>query len=114
MSEDNGPYAARLAAERRATTERLEALQREFDAVVVASEGANADDEHDPEGATIAYERSQLASLITRARRRLAEIAAAEDRLRDGGYGRCIVCGRPIPEARLEARPVARTCVNCG
>ena len=113
MTEQDEPYAARMADERRATTERLESLRRGFDAMVAASEGANADDEHDPEGATIAYERSHLAALVEQAKRHLAEIAAAQDRLRDGSYGRCAVCGRTIPEGRLEARPVARTCVSC-
>lgn len=107
-----GP-AARLEAERASVTERLASLRRQFDAVVSASEGSNADDEHDPEGSTIAYERSQLAALVEQAERHLAEITAAESRLADGTYGRCLVCGREIPEGRLEARPTARTCVAC-
>ncbi len=106
-------YAARLAAERTATAERLEALRRQFAGVVAASEGSNADDEHDPEGSTIAYERSQLGALVEQAERHLAEIAAAEGRLADGTYGTCTGCGRQIPAGRLEARPVARTCVAC-
>lgn len=106
-------YAARLAAERTATAERLEALHRQFLAVVAASEGSNADDEHDPEGSTIAYERSQLGALVEQAEGHLAEIAAARARLADGTYGTCTSCGRAIPEGRLEARPVARTCVAC-
>ena len=31
----------------------------------------------------------------------------------DGSYGTCEACGGPIPAARLEARPTARTCVGC-
>nr|WP_231134935.1 TraR/DksA C4-type zinc finger protein [Motilibacter deserti] len=30
-----------------------------------------------------------------------------------GTYGRCEVCGEPIPAERLEVRPSARTCVRC-
>jgi RNA polymerase-binding transcription factor DksA len=80
---------------------------------VAASADSNADDEHDPEGSTIAFERSQVGALINQARRHLAELDAAEERLRAGSYGCCESCGRPIPAARLEARPVARTCVSC-
>ena len=102
---------AALAAERLETTERLAALRRGHGDVVAASEGSNADDEHDPEGSTIAYERSQLGALIDQAERHLAEVDAASARVEDGSYGRCTVCGEPIPDARLEARPTARTCI---
>jgi RNA polymerase-binding transcription factor DksA len=81
--------------------------------MVAASEGSNADDEHDPEGATIAFERSQVGTLARQARDHLREVDAALARLDDGTYGRCEVCGEPIPGPRLEARPVARTCVGC-
>ncbi|WP_238993532.1 TraR/DksA family transcriptional regulator [Nocardioides caldifontis] len=103
----------RLEEERRSTLDRLTALQADFGAMVEASEGSNADDEHDPEGATIAFERSQVSTLVRQAQRHLREIDAALARVEDGRYGRCERCGEPIPEGRLEARPVARTCVAC-
>jgi DnaK suppressor protein len=80
---------------------------------VEASRDSNADDEHDPEGATIAFERSQLSALLRQAREHLDEVEAAQRRLRDGSYGRCEVCGAAIAAARLAARPVASTCVGC-
>jgi RNA polymerase-binding transcription factor DksA len=104
---------AALEHERRRTSDRLEALTHDHAGMVEASRDSNADDEHDPEGATIAFERSQVASLVTQAREHLVEVAAAEQRLRDGTYGRCTTCGRAIDEERLLARPVARTCVDC-
>lgn len=42
----------------------------------------------------------------------LAEVDAAEERLRQGTYGRCEICGRPIPDERLEAMPATRYCVE--
>jgi DnaK suppressor protein len=102
-----------LADERRRTTDRLADLTGDYAGIVEASRDSNADDEHDPEGSTIAFERSQVGSLVTDARARLAEIAAAEGRLDAGVYGVCAVCGDPIASARLEARPTARTCVAC-
>ncbi|MGL4743508.1 MAG: TraR/DksA family transcriptional regulator [Dermatophilaceae bacterium] len=78
-----------------------------------ASRDSNADDEHDPEGQTIAYERSQLAALIGSAQARLTELDAAVSRLAAGTWGRCERCAAPIPPERLDARPAARTCVRC-
>lgn len=103
----------RLLAERERTTRRLAELTGDFREIVEASRATNADDEHDPEGATIAFERSQVATLVQQARQRLREIEAALARIDDGRYGRCERCGRPIPLERLEARPTARTCVAC-
>ena len=105
-------HSTRLVEERETTVHRLEALRREFGQAIEASVDSNADDEHDPEGATIAYERAQVAALIDQAERHLAEIDAAEARLAAGTYGSCVVCGRPIPDERLEARPTATTCVD--
>ena len=102
-----------LQAERAATVAQLAALGRDFDGVVAASEASNADDEHDPEGATIGFERAQLAALIAQARQRLDDLDAALERVRRGGYGRCDSCGAEIGAARLEARPAARTCIRC-
>lgn len=107
-----GP-AARLEAERATVVGRLSALTEDFDAVVAASRDSNADDEHDPEGATIAFERSQTDALIRQARSALTEIDAALARVEAGTYGACESCGGPIGEERLDARPTARTCITC-
>ena len=103
----------RLEAESRQTRERLAGLTHDFDALVAASRDTNADDEHDPEGSTIAFERSQLDALIRQARAHLDDVEAAETRLAAGTYGTCERCGLPIGEARLEARPTARVCIVC-
>ena len=42
---------------------------------------------------------------------RYAEAALA--RLADGTFGRCERCSARIGEARLEARPTARLCIDC-
>jgi RNA polymerase-binding transcription factor DksA len=110
---DAAQVAARLEADRQAATARLARLRTDFDGIVAASRDSNADDEHDPEGATIAFERSQVDALVQQTRHHLTEVEAALDRVRAGSYGRCERCGSPIPAGRLEARPVARTCVAC-
>ncbi|TDU90136.1 TraR/DksA family transcriptional regulator [Kribbella voronezhensis] len=103
----------RLERERQKTLDRLANLSDDFDAVVAASRDSNADDEHDPEGSTIAFERSQLGALAEQARQHLTEIDAALARVASGTYTTCELCGRPIAADRLEARPVARTCTTC-
>lgn len=102
----------RLAAERADTLARLDGLEREL-AGMIESAGAGTDDEHDPEGATLAFERQHAAALLSQARQHLAEIDAALVRLADGRYGRCEKCGRPIGAGRLAARPVTATCIAC-
>lgn len=108
-----GGVRTRLEAERQLTLGRLATLTDNFDAVVAASRDTNADDEHDPEGATIAFERSQIGALVRQARLHLAEVDAAMQRLDAGTYGVCEGCTGAIGDARLEARPVARTCIDC-
>ncbi len=102
-----------LEVERDAARRQIAALTREFDQVVDASRQSNADDEHDPEGATIAFERQQVAALLDSARRRLADVDDALSRVEAGEYGTCATCRRPIAPERLAARPSARTCIAC-
>ena len=89
----------RLQEERRLTLARLESLTSDFDDVVAASLDTNADDEHDPEGHTIAFERSQIGALVQQVRHHLAEVDAALARVDAGTYGaceRCIACAADV------------------
>ncbi|GGO95628.1 TraR/DksA family transcriptional regulator [Wenjunlia tyrosinilytica] len=103
----------RLEAERASTSAQIGALSRDFTAIVEANALVAIDDEHDPEGSSTAFERAHVASLLARAREHLADLDQALERLENGEYGRCEVCGEPIPTERLEVRPAARTCVRC-
>jgi len=88
-------------------------LARDLEALFTASRDSNADDEHDPEGATIGFERAQLSALLAAARERIAEVDDALRRVDAATYGVCERCGQPIPEERLAVRPFARCCVSC-
>jgi DnaK suppressor protein len=102
-----------LLAERTEALAQVAALAQEFAGIADAARSAGTDDEHDPEGATLAFERQHTAALLRAARERVAAIDAALDRLRDGRYGVCARCGHPIGADRLAARPAALTCIRC-
>ncbi|BDZ50972.1 DnaK suppressor protein [Frondihabitans sucicola] len=103
----------RLIAIRDDALELARRLQLDMTAVAEARESSNVDDEHDPEGSTIAFERSQLEAIRSSTLARAADATAALARLDAGTYGVCADCGRPIPSARLEARPMAALCLDC-
>jgi DnaK suppressor protein len=94
-------------------TEQIASLQRQHDEIVAASADSNADDEHDPEGATIAFERQQVAALLDHARRTRVDVQQALALHASDVDGVCEGCGGQIGEERLEARPTARTCISC-
>ncbi len=95
------------------TTDQIESLERSVARIIEASELTATDDEHDPEGSTIAFERSQTTTFLEDARKHLADLDSALERLDAGDYGSCDVCGKPIATGRLLARPTARTCIDC-
>ena len=104
---------ARLLAERERAEARLEHLRRDRDEIVATVQLDPPDDEHDPDGSTLAWEREQLSALIAGEERRIAAVDDALARLDAGTYGRCEACGEPIADGRLEVRPFARRCIDC-
>ncbi len=112
MTGQAGAYE-QLAAERADTVERLSGLERELRGIIESADTAGTDDEHDPEGATIAFERQHVAALLSQAREHLRQIDAAMRKLAEGSYGRCERCGQDIGAARLAARPAATRCMSC-
>jgi DnaK suppressor protein len=103
----------RLNAERASTLHHIASLTRQFDAIVEASALTTNDDEHDPEGATVAFERAQVGALLAGAKKHLVAVDRAVTRFVDGSYGVCERCGQPIAPERLAALPAVETCVGC-
>jgi DnaK suppressor protein len=105
----------RLNSARDQTAAQVAQLEREFAAIVAsASDGsAGGDDEHDPEGATVAFERQHVAALLDQARAQLGALDTALGKLAAGRYEICDGCGGPIGDERLAARPAALTCIRC-
>ena len=110
---DEAAIGEALDSERADAAARLGAVQAEFDEIVSGSMDANGDDEHDPEGATVAFERSRVAALVVRSQTRIDEIDRALARLGAGMYGRCEQCRGDIGADRLSARPTTTTCIRC-
>ncbi|MCR5219066.1 TraR/DksA family transcriptional regulator [Treponema sp.] len=67
----------------------------------------------DADIASDTIDRTLLNSLGEADQRRLAMIDRALERIAKGTYGNCLLCNKPIPEARLEALPYAALCVEC-
>ena len=111
---DSGEVAAsRIASARAEAESRCAALLVQIVGLAEQQALTTHDDEHDPEGVTIGYERAQLLGLMAGAQREISELDRAAERLPAGAYGRCANCGHEIPDARLEALPAAVTCLNC-
>jgi len=110
---DDQQLRAVLDAERARAEQRLAAARADFDRIVAAGELVATDDEHDPEGIGLAMERAHVSAAVESALQRLEQLDAAQTRLTSDDFGRCTVCGRPIPIERLLIRPTALTCVGC-
>jgi len=111
--QDLDAIGALLAGERARAAANEAGLAAELAAIVEASAQANLDDEHDPEGSTVGYERARVASLLQEAGCRMDQLDKAAERLHAGTYGICTRCGRQIASERLIAFPTARSCVGC-
>ncbi len=108
---DVAKFRVLLEQERDRKVALLKALRGDISSVSAARENSNVDDEHDPEGATIAFELSQAGALLEQSRAGLEQIEGALARIDDGSYGFCVVCRSPIGEGRLEARPWTPFCI---
>jgi DnaK suppressor protein len=102
-----------LAEERARTLQDIASLAIDLSDVIDAATDVATDDEHDPEGSTIAFERARIGALADQGRDHLVAIDAALQRLSAGCYGECQSCGHTISAARLEALPATATCITC-
>lgn len=63
--------------------------------------------------ATVESDRNFELRIRDRERKLMNKIEEAIGRLDEGTYGVCDSCGEDIAEKRLEARPVAKFCIDC-
>jgi RNA polymerase-binding transcription factor DksA len=69
-------------------------------------------DQHQADMGTETFEREKDLSILEQVEAELADVEHALRRLDDGTYGTCEVCGKPIPDERLEAMPATRLCLE--
>lgn len=93
---------------------RREGLVGQVQAAEAYTRERDAEATQDPaDMAANAYTKELLVSMSANDRQLLESIDAALERIEDGQYGKCVNCGQPIQEKRLEAVPWARLCLRC-
>jgi DnaK suppressor protein len=105
--------ADRLAFYRELLSRQLHELLEEAGRTV---EGMGDDREAFPDPAdraTHETDRNFTLRIRDRERKLIGKIREALSRIDEGTFGTCEVCGEPIAEARLVARPVTTLCIEC-
>ena len=102
-----------LTAEIRAELEREEAhLRGQLGELVPGTDTSLSYDENFADSGQVAAEQGEHKSLAASLREQLADVEVALARLDDGTYGTCQACGAAIADARLEAMPATRFCID--
>ena len=110
---DKATASRRLEEERTRLQGIRDGLQREQDEGSSETGGElSSFDQHPGDSGTETFEMEKNVSLLEQMEDELQEIEAAFQRLERGTYGVCQACGRPIGDARLEAMPATRFCVE--
>lgn len=107
----------RLRSKLDAEEARLVEVIAGYDKVFTEAKMGSVSAEHsaDPtsaDGGSLALELQMDLSVLENARKLLSKVRAAQARMDAGEYGVCIISGKPIPIARLEALPYATTVVE--
>mgnify|MGYP003294672216 CR=1 FL=1 len=89
----------------------LESLSGQSDDMRELVKTVESGDEADV--AADAIDRTLLTALGSQDAKRLQQIDNCLERICQNKYGRCLKCGKEIPEERLEALPWALMCVPC-
>lgn len=94
--------------------EKLEGLLSGAEKAVSGMSGSKEDNFPDPtDRASHETDRNFLLRVKDRERRLISKINEAIERIDDGSYGICELCGEDISEKRLTARPVTTCCIAC-
>jgi len=63
--------------------------------------------------ASLETDRNFLLRIRDRERKLIEKIKEALERIDNGTFGMCEICGKEIGEERLSARPVTTQCIDC-
>jgi len=75
--------------------------------------GSLSFDQNFADSSQVTAERGEVEVLLGSLRESLSQVEDALRKLDEGTYGACERCGKPIGDARLEAKPEARRCIDC-
>jgi RNA polymerase-binding protein DksA len=110
---DSERFRQLLLEERQRVKDAIDYLHRENPGSMRDETGEQTHfDQHPADAATATYDRELDYTLEESAEVVLGRIDAALARIDKGTYGVCHVCGREIPEERLEARPWTDLCID--
>ena len=114
MTLDTDHFRTLLVEERKRVEDAIEYLRKEHPGSLQeeTEEIAGTADNHLGETATATLDREIDYSLEENSGEVLAAIGRALKRIDDGTYGKCVNCGKPIPEERLEALPWTELCID--
>jgi DnaK suppressor protein len=88
-------------------------LRRQVSELGHGEEGRLDYDPNFADSSQVNAERGEAANLASSLQETLADVEHALQKLDDGTYGVCERCSKPISEARLEAMPTTRRCIEC-
>lgn len=94
-------------------TDQLEELQRKADGTVSDLLLLSVHSADPLDTSTMDADRSFTLRIRDRESKLINKIKAALDRLEEGEFGECEMCGEDIGVARLRARPVTTYCISC-
>ncbi len=109
---------AELDGVRRQLTDDVERLTGELVEVegdlagMIENSGEGAGNDQADVGSA-SFERDQEMVIVNNARDMLVQSQHALERIADGSYGQCEICGNPIGKNRLMAFPRATLCLSC-
>jgi RNA polymerase-binding transcription factor DksA len=93
---------------------RLDEMLADLDrSIAVLQEEHPEAEHHTADAGASLSDTDRIDAALDAMRRQRAEVLNALERAQEGTYGKCVDCGLPVPEGRLEARPEASRCVGC-
>jgi RNA polymerase-binding transcription factor DksA len=89
-----------------------DSLRHQLSELGVENDDSLSFDEGFADTGQVAAEQGEVRALVANLEALLADVERAIGKLDDGTYGTCEECEQPITEARLEAMPATRYCVQ--
>lgn len=108
-------YKNRLVEEKRNITEAMEGMLENglADSQSIETQELSMIDNHPGDMGTEMFDKGRRLALKRNEQNIIDKIDDALERIEDGSYGNCELCGKQIPEERLEFIPYANRCIDC-